>query len=63
MLKDHTSMLVLPRTAEGVYDDSRAALRFAHDGKAVLGLRTKRPRAVVCHAVPGAPTPSSSATR
>jgi hypothetical protein len=54
-------MLVLPRTAEGVYDDSRAALHFEHDGKAVLGLRAGRARAVVCRAVPGTPPPVRSA--
>ena len=35
LLQDHASMLVLPRTAEGVYGDNRAALRFEHDDKAV----------------------------
>jgi hypothetical protein len=53
LLKDRASMLVLPRTAEGVYDDNRAALRFAHDGRAVLGLKAGRARAIVCRAVPG----------
>ena len=57
LLQDHASMLVLPRTAEGVYDDSRAALHFEHDGKAVLGLRAGRARAVVCCAMPGVPAP------
>jgi hypothetical protein len=61
LLQDHASMLVLPRTAEGVYDDSRAALHFEHDGKAVLGLRAGRARAVVCRAVPGTPPPVRSA--
>ncbi len=57
LLKDRASMLVLPRTAEGVYDDSRAALRFEHDGRAVLRLRAGRARAVVCCAMPGVPAP------
>jgi hypothetical protein len=56
LLKDRASMLVLPRTAEGVYGDNRAALRFEHDDKAVLGLKAGRARAVVCRAVPGAPS-------
>jgi hypothetical protein len=56
LLQDYASMLVLPRTAEGVYGDNRAALRFEHDDKAVLGLKAGRARAVVCRAVPGAPS-------
>ncbi len=60
LLKDRASMLVLPRTADGVYDDNRAALRFEHGGKAVLGLKAERARAVVCRAVPGAPAPAPS---
>ena len=55
LLKDRASMLVLPRTAEGVYDDNRASLRFEHDGRAVLRLRAGRARAVVCRTVPGVP--------
>jgi hypothetical protein len=62
LLQDYASMLVLPRTAEGVYDDNRAALRFEHDGRAVLGLRAGRARAVVCRAVPGVPPLVPSAT-
>ena len=62
LLQDYASMLVLPRTAEGVHDDNRAALRFEHDGKAVLGLRAGRARAVVCRAVPGVPPLVPSAT-
>ena len=52
LLQDRARLLVLPRTAEGVYDDRRVALRFEHDGRAVLGLNTGRAQAVVCHALP-----------